>query len=527
MGALQTIPIGALRESGLNPRRKFGEAGLDELAQSMRENGVLQPLIVRPVEGGYEIGAGHRRFRAAARAGLEELPAIVRPMEDGQFLELLNLENLHRENLTAIEECLGYQELLKLPGYDVARIAEKIGKSISYVYQRLKLADLIGPAQEALWAEEITPGHAILIARLQPADQQRALETMAEQEPFAPMSVRDLAAWIDDDVHRVLDSAPFPRTEAFLEGAPACAECPKRTGAQPELYADGQRDCCVDPVCYERKAEAWVSHQVGEHPGAEKLSSRYHGGEGVRSRPDWTEVVKGAGNGAEIRTGILVDGPERGKLVRFLDPHQARREDAPGQCPPSDAARLERARIEREKRLREIEKRELARHRIADAILEAFDGRLRRLELEFVALDLFGAWARPAVMKRRKWKLEARDGEAFLRGLFPSMSDVDLGRLILECALDPFLDVPMYDEKQWPLPEELKSQAARHGIDAAAIEREVLEGKPAAPKKPEARKAPPAARPPAKKAAAGKKSAAKKAVKKAVRTVAAGRGKKG
>jgi ParB/RepB/Spo0J family partition protein len=156
------VNLAWLRESKTNPRSGFDAAGLKELAESMRAHGVLEPLMVRPVNGQpakgegetpppqFEIVLGARRFRAAKLAKLESVPAIVRELTDTEALEMQIIENLQREGMQPLDEGLGYRALIDQAGYDVAKIAEKIGKSASYVYQRLKLADLTKPAQKAL-----------------------------------------------------------------------------------------------------------------------------------------------------------------------------------------------------------------------------------------------------------------------------------------------------------------------------------------------------------------------------------------
>jgi ParB/RepB/Spo0J family partition protein len=192
----QVLKLAQLHESPLNPRRHFDPAKLQELTESVRQHGVRTPLLVRPNGDGYEIGAGHRRFRAAAAAGLVEVPAVIRPMTDVEFLELLNFENLEREDIHPLEEADGFRTLMAQAGYDVARIAERIGKSTKYVYDRVKLLALIPAAQQLFRDGAITAGHAILLARLKPADQARPaiLEAMAAAVKKAPTKATGLLA---------------------------------------------------------------------------------------------------------------------------------------------------------------------------------------------------------------------------------------------------------------------------------------------------------------------------------------------
>lgn len=251
------LPVEQLVESPWNPRKRFDPDSMRELTDSIREKGVVTPLLARPlglVDGAprYEIGAGHRRFRGAKAAGRATVPVVIRAMSDPEFLELLIFENDQRKDVHELEEAQGFQTLLEQPGYDVARIAARIGRSPKYVYDRLKLLQLIPAAQELFLRDLFTAGHAILLARLQPADQQRAIELDEWGEPIGgmfrserslfdvdeddesdgkpkdpyaavkPSSVRELEAWIQRSV-RVepthVDAFLFPQSAQDLEAA--------------------------------------------------------------------------------------------------------------------------------------------------------------------------------------------------------------------------------------------------------------------------------------------------------------------
>src|SRR3990167_4213724 len=225
MPALHAIPLGDLHESPLNPRKHFDAAKLAELTASVQAKGVQVPLVVRPRNGagpGYEIGV---------------------------FIEFLTFENLERDDLTPLEEAEGYRNLTAR-GYDVQRIADRIGRSVKYVYDRVKLLALTKEAQQLLRAGTITAGHAILLARLSPKDQARCLGTRDEDfmdggllkdertlfdpdeqgEPpatFKPVSVRELEAWIDEHVRfdaAKADTMLFPETVGTVAAAKETAE---------------------------------------------------------------------------------------------------------------------------------------------------------------------------------------------------------------------------------------------------------------------------------------------------------------
>jgi ParB family transcriptional regulator, chromosome partitioning protein len=145
------------------PRLEFDPQALDDLANSIREQGVLQPIMIRPVSGashGYELVAGERRLRASKLAGLEEIPAIVREVSDEQSLALALIENLQRENLNALEEAKGFDQLLNSFSLSQEALAKRVGKSRSSVANSLRLLQLPQPIQDSLFSDAISAGHA-------------------------------------------------------------------------------------------------------------------------------------------------------------------------------------------------------------------------------------------------------------------------------------------------------------------------------------------------------------------------------
>lgn len=157
------VPIELIRPSALQPRRRFGEAELDALAQSIREKGVLAPLLVRPVandDAAFELVAGERRWRAAQRVGIHEVPVIIRALADHEALEIALVENLQREDLSPLEEAEAYKRLLSEFGRTQASLAEAVGKSRSHVANTLRLLSLPAPVRHRLEEGELSAGHA-------------------------------------------------------------------------------------------------------------------------------------------------------------------------------------------------------------------------------------------------------------------------------------------------------------------------------------------------------------------------------
>lgn len=158
----RSVPLSALKASRFNPRRDFSDAQLDELATSIRERGLVQPLVVRPVGGGdrYEIVAGERRWRAAQRANLHEVPVVIRALSDQEAIEIAIIENVQREDLNAIEEGEGYHALMQGHGYTQEDLAKVIGKSRSHLANTLRLLKLPKSVQDLVRKGDLSAGHA-------------------------------------------------------------------------------------------------------------------------------------------------------------------------------------------------------------------------------------------------------------------------------------------------------------------------------------------------------------------------------
>ncbi len=159
-GEQRLVSTADLRPRRLNPRKDFRDDELAELADSIRNKGLVQPIIVRPVTGGYEIVAGERRWRAAQKAGLHTVPVIARDLDDKEGLELAIIENVQRADLNSIEEAAGYRELVERFDYSQEQLSEIIGKSRSHVANTLRLLKLPESVQAMVRNSELTAGHA-------------------------------------------------------------------------------------------------------------------------------------------------------------------------------------------------------------------------------------------------------------------------------------------------------------------------------------------------------------------------------
>lgn len=202
------IPLAELRSNPYQPRKIFDEDALRELSESIKEYGVFQPIIVKKNIKGYNIIAGERRVKASKMAGLETIPAIVRDFSDAQMMQIALLENLQRENLTAIEEASAYREIINALQITQDDLAKKIGKSRSHVTNMLGLLRLPKPVQDLILTNQISMGHARVLSKLEDFD---TIKDLAQKTIEEDLSVRDLEALVDTSFKRNVELKPRER----------------------------------------------------------------------------------------------------------------------------------------------------------------------------------------------------------------------------------------------------------------------------------------------------------------------------
>jgi len=192
-GEQRLVPTADLKPGRLNPRKDFRDEELAELADSIRNKGLVQPIIVRPAAAGYEIVAGERRWRAAQKAGLHLVPVIARDLTDKEVLELAIIENVQRADLNAIEEATGYRELIERFNYKQEELSEIIGKSRSHVANTLRLLKLPQPVQTMVQEGQLTAGHARALINRADA------EAMARRIIDEDLNVREVEALVQGE----------------------------------------------------------------------------------------------------------------------------------------------------------------------------------------------------------------------------------------------------------------------------------------------------------------------------------------
>jgi ParB family chromosome partitioning protein len=209
----EELPTSAIRSNSRQPRRSFPEAGIKELAASIRGVGILQPLVVRSAEGGFELIAGERRLRAAREAGLDRVPVLIRQAGDNESMELALVENLQREDLNPLETAAAYQALMEGFGLTKEQLAHRLGKSRAAVTNTLRLAQLPERVSALLADGKLTEGHARALLGL---DSEEQMVQLAQRIQAEKLSVRRT-----EELVRTYPSSPqrTPQTEPAMESA--------------------------------------------------------------------------------------------------------------------------------------------------------------------------------------------------------------------------------------------------------------------------------------------------------------------
>jgi ParB/RepB/Spo0J family partition protein len=370
------VPLAKILPSPTNPRKTFDLVKLNELAKSIAEKGVLEPILLRPLGDHFEIIAGERRYRAAKLAGVASIPATIRDYSDRDVVEIQIIENDQREDVHELEQAEGYATLIRMGVADAETLAERIGRTPKYVYARLALNGLTPEWKADLTAGKITFAVATLLARLPHSRQEQVRPTPDKWgNHHSPIfdyngNCRSITT-VKRDLQNALinlSSARWKLDDAeLLPSAGSCKACPKRTGSKPDLFAelvDGAKededddereyyddedddpkpkskakakkpaaapDFCTDSVCFAAKGTALV--QLNVRKLAEKtktdadaipvVSERYTtaDGSGMLGASGYTELtpkeVKAFGKAipADVVPAVLGDGDEVGKTV--------------------------------------------------------------------------------------------------------------------------------------------------------------------------------------------------------------------
>jgi ParB family chromosome partitioning protein len=525
------LPLDWLVVSPTNPRKTFDEDAMQELAASIRESGVLQPLLVRPrAERRFEIVFGERRYRSAAMAEKQTVPVCIREMTDAQVLEAQLVENLQRQDVHPLHEAQGFAALLRLeePKYSIELIAAKCGKNAGYVASRLRLTELAPASVEAFTKDEIGLGHALLLAKIQPGQQEEALAA-CWQESYAGGSkakrillpVRHLREWIEHNILLELATAPFSKEDSILvREAGSCVECPKRTGHNTLLFEGiaAQHDSCSDPACYATKVDAHIKRTVAAKPKLVQITTAYGKpaeGSQVVPRNQYVEIRqekpknKYQQDAPEYKTckytteAIVADGTEKGEIRKVC---------ANPDCPVHHPKKQQRranpdaaTKAAQEKQRREEAIANTTGIRVLAAIADAVPVRLMKRDLLFVVERLAGMVdeRRLEIVARQHSIKREKDSDSIAKLLAAYLRRAEesvLGSVLVEMTI-------LLTAARQQTTQVLNDAAALYKVDTDAIAAKVKQEFASKDKAKSAKKAAP--KPPAKQQAkTSKKSAA-------------------
>ena len=313
--ALQILKVSECYESGTNPRgTDFAGKQFDELVASITEKGVLVPVLARKREstkndGLFEVIAGNRRLRAAWTAGLKEIPAQLVEMTDDEAREAQIVENLQRQDVHPLEEGEAYRQLIEDGGKTVKDVAVKVGKSESYIRQRLFLTNLSPKSQKFYRGGEWPDSLMALVAKLSPKNQDTLIDKIGGQN----YDLADLKEYIQEHFSDALANQPWLKDASIAKIVGPCKECPPNRAALFGNIKDGQ---CTDLRCWERKMKRYFDSVVEQDPETVLISSSY-------GKPDRANVLSKSqyeliGNKKKCdfaAKGLMVDGSFIGKTI--------------------------------------------------------------------------------------------------------------------------------------------------------------------------------------------------------------------
>jgi len=507
------VPLADIQASPFNPRQIHNAAADAELAESVRQVGVLEPVLLRPLplqpgedpfsHEHYELVFGHRRWLAAQAAGLDSIPAMIRTLSDADSAQLQAIENLQREDLTAMDEARGYAAFIETHGVNKDQLAARIGKSRTHVYNRLKLAALVPDAAKALLDGKLSTSTAEQIARIPAKHQVRALAVALETFPHATTrSFRRVRDELLEKFTLDLKTAIFDTADAvLLELAGACTTCPKRSGQTPELYGDmierdeplykwgksqhGSADICTDPDCFAEKKKA---HLANQRRALEVKGATVVAGSAAMAAVDAQGNVKGAYIAlSEVRAELAklkknprqVAGVEQAPptVVTIQNPRDGTTIQAVKRADLADAGAKVEQHAKAQNRFDEARKRDAKARAENEAKAKALTD--RHLALLASVRDAAAQVPRTAfdlqLIARVAWAGVEYSDRQVLAQLYGFKHHVDLGkhfgnmdvdalgRFCLDCALVHDVQVNSYSLKQQP--ENLLQAAKHYGVE--------------------------------------------------------------
>lgn len=289
-----------------NTRRTFNESSIDELAATIKREGLINPITVRPQADGYQLICGERRLRAMIKLKWPSVPCIIRELTDDEAREMQIIENCQREDVHPLEERDAFLELI-ISGKKPKDISLQIGKSEAYVNTRINLQNLSPDIERYFYENEITFSHALEFSKLTYPDQERVFNKCVQMETGVItdiVSVKELKSYILNNITLNLTNAIFDTKDSkLIEGVPGCHKCPKRAGCNVNLFGETEPDTCFDPTCYQNKKKAHIDRicngLVKQGKEVLRLSDKYGDNE---------TAIKNGYDGATAQYNLIPEG---------------------------------------------------------------------------------------------------------------------------------------------------------------------------------------------------------------------------
>lgn len=255
----EEIPLNRIKLSPTNPRTTYDEKDTQELAESIKVEGVIQPVLLRPYgqPGWYQLIFGNRRYKASILAGKETIPSLIREMSDEESLNLQIIENLQRKDVKPMEEASSYKMLMDMKGYSVAELSHRLGKPTKFISQRLKLNDLAAEFQKALYEERITITDALKVCKLTPADQEELYKEIGDEI---------LIEILDHTLNKFtydLTKATFDiNDKTIIPSMGACSGCHYNTACAALFPDPDEKARCTNTGCFKSKTQLWYDREL-------------------------------------------------------------------------------------------------------------------------------------------------------------------------------------------------------------------------------------------------------------------------
>ncbi|HRJ90058.1 MAG TPA: ParB/RepB/Spo0J family partition protein [Pyrinomonadaceae bacterium] len=484
-------------------RKRFDARSIEELAESIKRHGLVNPITVRRVGDRAEIVAGERRFLAARSAGLESIAAVVLELDDTAAAEIQLIENGQRQDQHPLDEGFDFADMKALLGFDEQEIAHRIGKTLGFVRNRIKLTELHEDVRASLESDQLPIGHALEIAKYPVRDQPEIVK-LAVSHSYAGSGVRPLSTLIAEIERQYLlnlNRAPFPISSMELRSDEMpCLACAERTGAQPDLFEDnfGDADRCLNRRCWNAKTDRFVQIarlKVAEEIAAEngsdpaeslrdvpELSSNWYvsreeaKGRDLVGRDFYREV--GEKPCDRMKQGVFVDGEKVGQTALICRDKTCSTHWSAGQ------SSLASKTPEDDSENRKIRKEEIFNAKVAEAVRR----RVLKAASEKIDQFSFGELAFFSDLLARYWEcLRFHDDYAArtcleclgvetepytFKSSIPSLSATLQNRLLFLMTYAEKDQIGKHGAWDWTPQREIKSRAADWGVDYAVLDAE-------------------------------------------------------